>query len=363
MTDSRGVFGGSVRAIGLMSGTAMDGIDVAVIDTDGETVGWHGPARTVAYEAGLRRRLAAALARPDDDHGGLERDLTDANGAAVEGLRADYPEIADVAVVGYHGQTIVHRPAQAFTRQLGDGARLAASLGVDVVNRLRDGDMAAGGEGAPLAPLYHRALAGDVPRPLAVLNLGGVGNVTWLGAGEAIIAFDTGPANGLIDDWVAAHGAGACDDGGRLAAQGTADMARVAGWLAQPYFDQAPPKSLDRQAFAGLSKGEMGLADGAATLTAFTAGSVAVAARHFPAPVTRWLVTGGGRHNPCLMAMIATAVGGQVAPVEAAGWRGDFVEAEAFGFLAVRSLRGLPLTVPGTTGCRAPATGGVRWRP
>ncbi len=348
-----------MRGIGLISGTSMDGIDVAAIDTDGETVTWHGPAMTVPYAPALRRQVADALMSPDDDHLALERALTDANGDAVEGLLATHPDIGEVAIVGYHGQTIVHRPDQGFTRQLGDGGRLAQRLGIDVVNRLRDGDMAAGGEGAPLASLYHRALAQDLERPLAVLNLGGVGNVTWLGHGEAILAFDTGPANALIDDWVAAHGAGAFDDGGSLAAQGRADMARVTEWLEHPYFGEPPPKSLDRQAFPGLTVGDMALADGAATLASFTAASVAAAEGHFAEPATRWLVTGGGRHNPHLMGLIGDLVTGTVEPVEAAGWRGDALEAEAFAFLAVRSLRGLPLTVPGTTGCRAPAMGGV----
>ena len=348
-----------MRAIGLMSGTSMDGIDVAVIDTDGHRVSWHGPTLTVAYVDELRHRVVAALDRPDDAHDALQRDLTDGNGQAVERLRADNPALGDIDVVGYHGQTIVHRPDHGMTRQLGDGVRLAARLGIDTVDRFRHGDMAAGGQGAPLAPLYHQALAADLPRPLAVLNLGGVGNVTWLGADNAILAFDTGPANGLLDDWVAAHGQGLFDDGGRLAAAGTADRDRVAAWLADPYFRLAPPKSLDRRDFAGLAPGEMSLADGAATLTAFTAAAVAAAADHFPAPVTRWLATGGGRHNPTLMAAIANAVGAAVDPVEAVGWRGDVLEAEAFAFLAVRCVRGLPLTVPGTTGCALPTLGGV----
>ena len=351
-----------LRVIGLMSGTSMDGIDAAVIDTDGVGVAGTGPAKTVAYGDDLRARVEAALDAPDEAYADLARELTDANAAAVEGLLADNPDIGDVDLVGYHGQTIVHRPDQGMTRQLGDGVRLAARLGIDVVDGFRHGDMAVGGQGAPLAPLYHQALAADLARPLAVLNLGGVGNVTWLGAGDAILAFDTGPANALTDDWVAAHGRGPFDDGGRLAAAGRADGGRVDGWLRDPYFDAAPPKSLDRRDFGGLAVGDMSLEDGAATLTAFAAKAAAAAARHFPAPAGRWLVTGGGRHNPTLMALIAGELGVPVDPVEAVGWRGDTLEAEAFGFLAVRCVRGLPLTVPGTTGCPAPALGGVLHR-
>lgn len=351
--------GETQRVVGLMSGTSMDGIDAAVIDTDGTRVTWHGPARTVPYDDDLRARVVAALEAPDDTHKVLEADLTDANAAAVEGLLAAHPEIGQVDLVGYHGQTIVHRPEQAMTRQLGDGVRLAARLGIDVVDRFRHGDMVAGGQGAPLASLYHQALAADLARPLVVLNMGGVGNATWLGAGDAILAFDTGPANAPTDDWVAAHGRGLFDEGGALAAAGTADLARVTAWMRNPYFDLAPPKSLDRGDFGTLTVGEMSLEDGAATLTAFSAYSAAAAARHFPAPARRWLVTGGGRHNPTLMAMIGDQVGVPVEPVEAVRWRGDALEAEAFAFLALRCVRGLPLTVPGTTGCAAPTLGGV----
>jgi anhydro-N-acetylmuramic acid kinase len=268
-----------------------------------------------------------------------------------------------IDVVGFHGQTVWHRPRHRRTLQIGDGARLAAAAGIGVVADFRRADMAAGGEGAPLAPLYHAALAGALQKPIAVLNIGGVANLTWIGESEGepnVLAFDTGPGNALLDDWVLARTSRACDEDGRLAAAGRVDAGRVTGWLAHDFFRRLPPKSLDRDVFrfaldaiAGFSP-----ADGAATLAAFSARAVASASPLLPAEPRRWLVCGGGRRNPVLMDMIRTAVGAPVEPVEAIGWRGDFLEAEAFAFLAVRSLRGLPLTLPTTTSAPRPLTGG-----
>lgn len=348
------------RAIGLMSGTSMDGVDVAAIETDGERVSWTGPSVTVPYAPGFRARLDRAVRDPAaaDDLVALASDLTDAHAAAVE---AFLPALGDarrrVDLVGFHGHTLFHRPAERRTCQLGDGARLAARLGIDVVYDFRSADVAAGGQGAPLAPVYHRALAAALARPVAVLNLGGVGNVTWIGQGEPI-AFDTGPGNGLIDDWVRAHTDRPYDIDGRIAAAGRVDQARLAELLAHPYFERVPPKSLDRLDFTLAPIQGLGLEDGAATLAAFTARAVARAQEHLPALPERWLVTGGGRRNATLMRMLADALGTQVEPIEAIGADGDALEAQAFAFMAVRSTRGLPISFPTTTGVPLPLCGG-----
>lgn len=351
-------------SLGLMSGTSMDGIDVAVVETDGQRIAATGPWATTPYDGALRRQLAQAVAAGERADGipRLERALTLAHGDAVEGFLSDNGIArGDIAVVGFHGHTLFHRPQQRRTRQLGDGALLARLLGIDVVGDFRSADVAAGGQGAPLAPLYHRALAQGVDQPLAVLNLGGVGNVTWVD-GDAVIACDTGPGNAPLDDWVARHGAGPCDRDGRLSACGTVDRTRVAAALAHPFFALPPPKSLDRNDFTADLADGLGLEDGAATLAAFTAATVAAVLDHLPGAPARWLVTGGGRHNPTIMAQLREALRVPVEPVESVGWQGDALEAQAFAFLAVRSLRGLPLSLPGTTGVPQPVAGGRLFR-
>jgi anhydro-N-acetylmuramic acid kinase len=358
-------------AIGLMSGTSMDGVDVAVIETDGDTVFARGAASTTSYTDAVRDALLAVARDParaeHEPLAELSAAVTDLNAAAVRRLLDEAglaPEAIDV--VGMHGQTILHRPERRFTRQLGDGARLAAALGIPCVNDFRSADVAAGGQGAPFAPLYHAALAKDLPRPLAVLNLGGVGNVTVIearGPEGTITAFDTGPASAMIDDWVQRHTGARYDEDGRIAASGTVAQDRLAALLANPYFDAPPPKSLDRNDFPMAAVNGLSLADGAATLAAFTVASVAASRRHFAVAPGRWLVTGGGRHNGTLMAGLRQALGVPVDPVEAVGWDGDALEAQAFAFLAVRSLDGLPLSLPTTTGVPRPMTGGVLHRP
>ncbi len=352
-----------VMAMGLMSGTSMDGIDAAVITTDGEKIRDIGPALIVPYDPLLRRRLKAALAGAEDNE--LERDLTIANGVVVKKLLAEGGlAAAEIEVIGFHGQTVFHDPANGVTRQLGDGALLAAETCISVVNNFRAADMAAGGEGAPMASLYHAALAGNLERPLCVLNIGGVANVTWLGEDDGdILAFDCGPGNALIDDWTVRTIGRAMDEGGRLARGGAVNGDLVAEFMGHFHFAQAPPKSLDRDAFAfalgRLDEASLSPADGAATLAAFTVGAVVKAAEHFPAKAECWVVTGGGRLNGWMMEKLAAALGGPVMAAEDVGWRGDFLEAEAFAFLAVRSLIGLPLSLPATTGAGEPTTGGV----
>lgn len=355
-------------AIGLMSGTSLDGVDAALIRSDGRGRVARGPALTLPYDEALRRRLRDALGRESAPAETVAA-LTRAHAEAVAALLSRHGiDRREVRVVGFHGQTILHRPERGVTVQIGDGPALARALGLDVVNDFRAADVAAGGEGAPFVPVYHAALAAGLERPLAVLNLGGVGNVTWIGAdfdlaatapvADGILAFDTGPGNAPLDDWVRAATGKPYDAEGALAASGRADEARARAALAHPYFDRAPPKSLDRGDFGAGAAAGLSPADGAATLARIVALSVAAARRHFPAPPRRWLVTGGGRRNAAIMAALAAALPEPVAAVETVGWDGDALEAEAFAYLALRALDGLPLSFPRTTGVPRPLTGG-----
>jgi anhydro-N-acetylmuramic acid kinase len=348
-------------ALGLMSGTSLDGIDAALIDSDGETVAGFGAALTLPYPDPLRAALrAAGLGTGSAD--AVEQAMTDLHAEAVARLLAQAGLAASaVDVIGFHGHTLSHRPEEGHTHQIGDGARLAALTGIRVVNDFRSADVAAGGQGAPLVPVFHRALAAGLEAPLAVLNLGGVGNVTWIGADGAILAFDTGPGNALIDDWAQTHTGRPVDTDGALAQTGRVDLDRVTVFAADPWFDRLPPKSLDRDDFAALAARlttGLSAADGAATLTAFTAAACLRAVEHLPQPPRRWLVTGGGRRNPVLMGALGAVFDAPVDPVESVGWDGDALEAQAFGFLALRVLAGLPTTFPSTTGVAAPLGGG-----
>jgi len=354
------------RAIGVISGTSMDGIDVALLDGDGETA-QAGPGATYPYPSEVAARLRTVVADPMKAAGpldDLEREVTDAHVAAVEAFLADHAiPRATVALVGLHGQTVLHRPAERYTRQLCDGARAADRLGIDVVCDFRSADVAAGGEGAPLVPLYHAALAQGLARPLMFLNWGGVGNVTYLGAGEEIVAFDTGPANAPLDDFVGRRLGLSHDENGALAASGRVHDDLVATWMQDPYFRRPAPKSLDRNHFQALvaSVELLSDADGAATLAAFTIEATAAALAQVPEPPQRWLVCGGGRRNATLMARLGRRLGVAVEPVEAIGQDGDFVEAACFAHLALRSRRGLALSLPSTTGVPRPLTGGAFW--
>jgi anhydro-N-acetylmuramic acid kinase len=359
-----------LTALGLMSGTSLDGIDVAQIATDGGDFVKRGSSRTYSYQSGQRARLLQALeeakslssrnARPGC-LGELEKDLTDWHASAVQrfcletGLGRNM-----IDVIGFHGQTVLHRPAKHLTVQLGDGALLARELGVSVVSDFRAADVAAGGEGAPFVPIYHRALAASIPiRPLAFLNIGGVANVTFVGEGEEILAFDTGPGNALINDWVESHTGQAADYDGAYALAGRVDENRLHELMNDHYFSQEPPKSIDRQKFTLDAVKGLSLEDGAATLTIFTARSVACAIQHFPQAPKAWIVCGGGRRNPALLGALEVEIEGLVMPAEAQGLDGDALEAEAFAYLAVRSLRRLPLSFPSTTRVPAPTTGGI----
>jgi anhydro-N-acetylmuramic acid kinase len=355
------------RAVGVISGTSMDGIDVAWLYGDGERIEKVGPGATYPYPEDVARRLRAVIADPATAAGplpDLERDVTDAHVAAVERFFEEFGVAREsVALVGLHGQTVLHRPKAGITRQLCDGARAAASLRLDVVADFRSADVAAGGEGAPLAPLYHAALAQGLECPLMVLNWGGVGNVTYLGRAGEIVAFDTGPANAPIDDFVRRRRGLSHDEGGALAQQGRADEAMIAAWMRDSYFARPAPKSLDRNHFHALTQGADALSDedGAATLAAFAVEATAAARAHVPEAPARWLVCGGGRRNRVLMALLEERLGVRVEPVEAIGQDGDFIEAACFAHLALRSRRGLPLSLPTTTGVPRPLTGGVFW--
>lgn len=356
---------GTVRALGAMSGTSLDGVDAAVIETDGERIAGFGESAYRPYSEDERAVLRAALGRWPGEPGVDEaaRVVEAAHAALLSGFD-------DIALVGFHGQTLAHAPKERGTHQAGDGARLAEALGRPVAWDFRSSDVALGGEGAPLAPFFHFACAKWIgaDAPLAFLNLGGVGNLTWVNPAAArpeeegaLLAFDTGPANAPIDDLIRARRGQARDEGGALAAAGTPDEAIVAAFLEAPYFYRMPPKSLDRNDFADLSGAVAALddADAAATLADCAAAAVAAGLAHCPAPPARLLVSGGGRHNAALMARLAARTGLDPAPVEAVGLDGDMLEAQAFAFLAVRVARGLPTSCPATTGVAAAVGGGM----
>ena len=356
----------SLRALGLMSGTSVDGVDVALIETDGDGVRSFGPFLTVPYPDDVRRGIRAAFGavEPNEATAAAARAVTDAHvGAVGQWSRDSGVDPATLDVVGFHGQTITHRPERRFTWQIGDGAALARALGVPVVSDLRSADVKAGGQGAPLVPVYHAALARELPKPLAVVNIGGVGNVTWIGADGSLLAFDTGPGNGPIDDWCARRAGLRFDTDGALAAVGKVDRARVERFSEHRYFALKPPKSLDRGDFGDSWAEGLSVANGAATLTRGTARAIALAARHFPLPVAQWVIAGGGARNPTLLRAIAEETRGRVVTADSLGWNGDALEAQAFAFLAVRALRGLPISFPGTTGAPRPLTGGKIDRP
>ena len=353
-------------ALGLISGTSLDGIDVALIETDGEGLVRRGPSATYAYDAGqqalLRRALAdAVVIKARSDRPGClaeaEEQLTAWHAQTVQRFLRDNP--AKVDVVGFHGQTVLHKPAQRLTVQLGDGPALARATGLSVAYDLRAADVAAGGQGAPLVPIYHAALA--PARPCAFVNIGGVANVTYIGNDGGLLAFDTGPGNALINDWMMQHKGVAFDEGGQAALAGRADLGRVQAALQQAYFSQRPPKSLDRNSFR-LGLGDLSVADGAATLAAFTVQSIAAAAQWFPEMPRQWIICGGGRHNGAIMSGLRARLD-DVASADDLGFNGDSMEAEAWAYLAVRSLRGLPISFPGTTGAPRPMSGGVLVKP
>jgi anhydro-N-acetylmuramic acid kinase len=371
-----------MSAIGLMSGTSMDGIDIAFMETDGEAVVRRGPAGFERYEAAFRREIEASL---DDARAISARQERPGRLAAVEAaitrrhaeavrrfLDAHGIEASAVDVIGFHGQTVLHRPERALTVQLGDGAALARDTRIPVVSDMRANDMVHGGQGAPLVPAYHAALAAGLPevltggRPVAFVNIGGISNVTLIEPGRDPVAFDTGPGNALIDQWVQSHAGIDFDDGGAIASEGAVVQAVVGRYLSNPYFARQAPKSLDRNDFTLAEAEGLELSDGARTLARVTAEAILKAVDVTGRIPGLWIVCGGGRRNRAVMADLAEGAartGGRVIAAEEAGFDGDAMEAEAWAYLAVRSLKGLPLTWPTTTGCREPVTGGTLARP
>jgi len=365
-----------LTTLGLMSGTSLDGVDVAVIETDGKQVKAFGPSGYRPYTPRERSLLQQALteavhlpqrhARP-----GILREaeeaVTMAHAEAVAAFVAQHrmtPE--DIDIVGFHGQTVLHRPEKRLTVQIGDAAVLARTIHIPVMHDFRGADVAAGGQGAPFVPVYHRALAQSLERegPIAVVNIGGVSNITYIDGADMLIACDTGPGNALLDDHMFRTMNLPIDCEGRFAAQGRADENWVARAIELPFFSRQPPKSLDRNDFASLKLGDMPPADGAATLTAFTAAAIARIVALLPKRPKSWIVCGGGARNHTMMRMLRERVApATVEAAETLGWASDAIEAQAFGFLAARGLKGLPLSYPATTGVPMPMTGGIIARP
>ncbi len=373
---SESVIAMMLKAIGMMSGTSLDGVDVALIETDGKRIASIGPSGYRPYSDKereiLRQALAEAVGLSQRDArpgilGEAERTVTLAHAEAIATFTANQ-NIAreDIDIVGFHGQTVLHRPAQRLTVQIGDAAALAKAIHIPVMHDFRAADIAAGGQGAPFVPVYHRALAQSLERdgPIVLVNIGGVSNITYIDGTEALIACDTGPGNALLDDFMFRVMDQRFDCEGRVAAQGIVDEAWVQRSLQHPFFALPPPKSLDRNDFASLKLPDIVPADGAATLTAFTVASIARIVPLLPKPPLSWIVVGGGARNLTMLRMLRERLApATVESGDALGWPADAIEAQAFGFLAARGLKGLPLSYPTTTGVPIPMTGGVLVRP
>ncbi|MCH2038271.1 MAG: anhydro-N-acetylmuramic acid kinase [Rickettsiales bacterium] len=349
-----------MKALGLMSGTSLDGIDAAIIDTDGYSIDAFGPSITLDYPEHVRDAIRDVIS----GHGDVlaaEKIITEYHAkAALHLLDQHNISPSEIDVIGFHGQTIIHRPDEAITWQIGNGSLLAERTGIDVVCDFRRMDMSLGGQGAPLVPIFHKALFQRESLPVVIVNIGGVSNVTWIGEEDAIMAFDTGPGNALINDFMMSNIGKDFDEGGMFAAKGNIHFDRVETILKDDFFAQKPPKSLDRNRF---NKGDLvdGLSkeDAVATLSYFTAKTIAHSEIHFPQTPKKWIVTGGGRLNLFILDELQKMVEGQVVSIDDYGFNGDDIEAQAFGYLAVRSLKRLPITFPDTTGAQYPVTGGA----
>lgn len=347
--------------IGTISGTSADGIDIAEITSDGRAIASRRALPVANYQPETRAAVLQAVAE-----GGTDRDAWPALSEAItrDHLAAlkTVTETNRPDVIVFHGQTVWHDPKAGETVQLGDPQLLANELGIPVVGDVRLADMAEGGEGAPMVPVYHQALAGDLPKPLCFLNIGGVSNLTFV-TGDELIAFDIGPGNALLDDWIRQHSAGEYDQDGRISAAGSIDETRVDQALAHPYFDMPGPKSLDRNAFSLTTFARLSLEDGAASLAAFTAEAVARSVSLLPEEPKLWIVCGGGRKNPTIMRELSERLSGKVSSSDDYGIDGDSLEAEAMAFLGARFLEGLPTSFPGTTGAARPVVGGRLYEP
>ena len=362
-------------AIGLMSGTSMDGIDAALVKTDGETIVERGKMGFYPYSPKTQTLLKQALEdakeiqHRDDRPGCLteaENLITQLHVDAVKSfLEENKLKASQIDVLGFHGQTVLHRPNEALTVQLGDGDALAKATGIDVVYDMRAKDMQHGGQGAPLVPIYHKALAASIPdgfnkqTPVVFVNIGGISNITYIG--KELIAFDTGPGNALIDQWVQSGAGIPYDQGGMIANEGGVNLKLVDQYLGNAFFEKPLPKSLDRNDFLPPQLNQVSLEDGARTLAHVSAAAILKSMDHLPQTPKLWIICGGGRHNPHIMNdlnSLAHAAQAKVISAEEAGFDGDAMEAEGWGYLAVRSLNNLPLTYPKTTGCKKPVSGG-----
>ncbi len=356
----------SLLAVGLMSGTSLDGVDGALIRTDGKEQVERIASVYFPYEESFREEMMA-LAKGDIPLSSLlrlEQKLTLYHAQAVKALMVD--ENAKNAgkpdVVGFHGQTIRHMPDEGLTWQIGNPSLLAAKTDMAVVSDFRRRDMAVGGQGAPLAPLYHKAILANQKLPAVVLNLGGVSNITYISQSGGIIAGDIGPGCSLLDQWAQKHTNKPYDEGGKLAFAGKADVKWVNAALQQDEFFKKPfPKSADRYQFDGLLPTNMSAADGAASLCLLTVQSIVESIQGVnkteKALPTLWL-TGGGAQNPAIVAAFKEAFN-TVKFVDELGASADMLEAECFAWLAVRRLLGLPTSIPETTGAACPTVGGV----
>jgi anhydro-N-acetylmuramic acid kinase len=352
------------RSLGLMSGTSLDGVDGAICLTDGRRILDFEGTYFRPYTDSEQKVLRAALGRwpEDDDFDEAKKIIHSAHLEVIEHL-------PDAELVGFHGQTLNHDPVNGRTFQLGDGDVLAKACGKRVVWDFRTADVAAGGEGAPLAPFFHFACAKvlGLRAPVAFVNLGGVGNISFVDPSKpspelpgAVLAFDTGPANAPINDFMLERTGKAFDKDGALALSGAVDATALTAFFKSKYFERTPPKSLDRNDFNGIQElvADLSDADGAATLTAICVASVYAAQAHLTTDPARWLICGGGRHNPAIMNGLRNRLEQSVDPVETVGFDGDMFEAQAFGFLAARVVAKLPTSSQTTTGCKTPVCGG-----
>lgn len=362
-------------ALGLMSGTSIDGVDAAFIETDGEALFRTGPSSFHAYSESDRETLSSATQaalrwkfhgpRPNSSVS-AEAVISRTHIRAVKQLCDANPDWAkDLAMIGFHGQTLIHMPpsgaSKGKTLQIGNGELLAEKTGFPVYYDFRSADVAAGGQGAPLAPIYHQALVANqkVELPAAVLNIGGVANVTLVTSKNHIIASDTGPGNGPLDNWMEQNGLGAFDADGRLASKGTPNFHIVKQWLDREFFQKVIPKSADRYDFHVINDlDELSVEDGAATLAAFTALSSIYTLQAMHETPKTLIVCGGGRHNKAMLWMLAEHSSAKVLTADAVGWNSDAIEAQAFAYLAVRSKLRMPISFPMTTGVAKPMTGG-----
>jgi anhydro-N-acetylmuramic acid kinase len=363
--------------IGLMSGTSLDGVDAALLQTDGLEHIQPLAYTTLPYAPEIRSVIRGAFGRTDlldprvVDASKL---VTDRHVQAIEALLKEAGWNKPLDLIGFHGQTIYHAPAEGKTIQIGNARHLASHFKIQTVSDFRSQDVAQGGQGAPLAPLYHfaRVQSDRLSLPCAVLNIGGVSNITYIGSNEEeqdLLAFDCGPGNALMDDLMLERTGQAFDQGGARAAQGQADMNIIKDWMGDTFFAQNPPKSLDRDEWDIARLGplrhsldEMPLEDALATLSHFTVSGILKALEHLPKKPKALYLCGGGRLNTHLVTVLTQALKRRAIDcldVNDLGWNGDALEAECFGYLAVRSVKNLPLSLPRTTGVKEPCSGGV----